>query len=272
MIKTSGDRGDREVVGAFVKQIEEGVLTGVVEIGLHCLKDLPTETVLGLNLAAYLPREDPSDAVLSKQLWRDLPEGAVIGTGSLRRSAQLAALRPDFRFKPLMGNVDTRLRKLMEGEYDAIVLALAGLRRLGLLDGWGSSDYFSIQVQRLRASEMLPAPGQGVLVLQAKDGAHPELCALDDVPTRASSLAERAFLNSVGGGCSVSAAALASVGSSGVSLEGLIAAPDGSKAVRGRVDGEDPVLLGETLAARLLARGGRELLGKVPILAAGEIQ
>jgi hydroxymethylbilane synthase len=265
VIKTSGDHGNREVLGAFVKQIQESLLKGAVDIGLHCLKDLPTEPVPGLNLSAYLEREDPADVILSTTPWRELPAGAVIGTGSLRRSAQLSALRRDFKYKPLVGNVDTRLRKLLEGEYDAIVLAIAGLRRLGLLDGWSDSAFFAIQIQILKPEEMLPAPGQGVLVLETREGSLSELSALDHAPTRMASMAERAFLNSIGGGCSVPVAALATSVGKTTDLEGLVAAPDGSEAVRGRVAGEDSVLIGESLAARLIARGAKELLTRQPV-------
>lgn len=265
IIKTSGDRGNRDVLGAFVKQIQESVLEGAADFGLHCLKDLPTEPVRGLTLAAYLEREDPCDVILSDRPWRQLPTGALIGTGSLRRSAQLSALRPDFKFKPLVGNVDTRLRKLLDGEYDAIVLAIAGLRRLGLLDTWSSSDFAEILIQPLKPEEMLPAPGQGVLVLETRDGEFNELAALDHSPTRKASMAERAFLHAIGGGCSVPVAALANSDGLSVDLEGLVAAPDGSEAVRGRVAGEDPVLVGESLAARLIARGAKDLLARQPV-------
>jgi hydroxymethylbilane synthase len=269
VIKTSGDRGNREVRGAFVKQIQESLLEGGVDIGLHCLKDLPTEPVFGLTLAAYLPREDPWDAVLCKQPWQELPEGSVVGTGSLRRSAQLAAIRPDFKFKPLVGNVDTRLRRLLGGEYDAIVLAVAGLRRLGLLEIWSTTEFSSIKVQVMSLQEMLPAPGQGVLVLETRENRELGLGAIDDGDARATSLAERAFLNTLGGGCSVPIAAMAVCETAGVALEGLVAAPDGSAAVRGRVVGEDPILIGETLAARLIARGANELLSKTPSMSGG---
>lgn len=265
VIKTSGDHGNREVVGAFVKQIQESLLEGSVNLGLHCLKDLPTEPLQGLTLAAYLEREDPSDVLLSREPWRQLPAGALIGTGSIRRSAQLSALRPDFNFKPLVGNVDTRLRKLLDGEYDAIVLANAGLRRLGLLENWSNSDFSKVQIQRLTAEEMLSAAGQGVLVLETREGELSEVSALDHTPTRTAAMAERAFLHSLGGGCSVPVAALATSDGVHVDLEGLVAAPDGSEAIRGRASGEHPVLLGQNLAGRLIARGAKDLLTRHPV-------
>lgn len=269
VIKTSGDRGNREVLGAFVKQIQEALLANQVDVGLHCLKDLPTSPTPGLDLVAYLEREDPSDMILSVIPWQDLPTGAIVGTGSLRRSAQLAALRPGLRFKPMVGNVDTRLRKLLDGEYDAIVLAAAGLKRLGLLDAWANSEFSAIRIQPLTFEEMLPAPGQAVLVLEVRHAALAELSLLDHQPTRQAAIAERAFLGVLGGGCSVPVAALASSDGSVVSLEGLVAAPDGGKAIRGKVAGEDAVLMGESLAARLIAQGAKELLARVPSMIGG---
>ena len=269
VIKTSGDRGDRDVVGAFVKQIQEAVLSGAVDIGLHCLKDLPTEPVFGLSLGAYLQREDPRDTLICRGAWQDLTKGATIGTGSLRRLAQLAAIRPDFNFKPLVGNVDTRLRKLMAGEYDGIVLAMAGLLRLGLFDSWSDSEFAELSIQPLTPEQMLPAPGQGVLVLETRAGEESRVSVLDHEATRMAASAERAFLASIGGGCSVPAAALAEFDGKTTSVEGLVAAPDASEALRGHVADEDPVLAGETLATRLISRGARDLLAREPVRVGG---
>lgn len=260
VIRTSGDRGDRDRLGAFVKEIQEALLDGRVDIGLHCLKDLPTSPVTGLHLAAYLEREDPSDAILSTASWQELPTGSLVGTGSARRSAQLAAIRPDLHFKPLVGNVDTRLRKLMTGEYDAIVLAIAGLRRLGILDSWQDSEFASIKIQKLESSQMLPAPGQAVLVLETRTVDAPEgLNALDHLETRTSAIAERSFLSAFGGGCSVPVAALCEPSAGSLQLQGLVSRPDGSKVLRGKATGQQPEELGQELASRLIQEGAMDL-------------
>lgn len=256
-VRTSGDRGHREVLGAFVKEIQEALLRDEVDVALHCLKDLPTRPVPGLALSAYLEREDPRDTLISRgPTLTELPQGAVVGTGSLRRTSQLAAARPDLVFRPLMGNVDTRMRKLMAGEYDAIVLAVAGLKRLGVLDAWAASEYGSLVVHTLSPDEMLPAPGQAVLVLEtrADDAASVEAIRfLHHSATQAASDAERAFLAAFGGGCSVPVAALASGGT----LTGLVASPDGTTVLRGT--GSD----GAALAEDLGARGAFEIVRRV---------
>ena len=256
-VRTSGDRGHREVLGAFVKEIQEALLRDEVDVALHCLKDLPTRPVPGLMLAAYLEREDPRDTLISRGPGLvDLPQGSVVGTGSLRRTSQLAAARPDLRFMPLMGNVDTRMRKLMAGEYDAIVLAIAGLKRLGVLDGWKASEYGSLTVHSLEPDAMLPAPGQAVLVLEtrADDTSSAEAVRFLEHPaTRADADAERLFLHAFGGGCSVPVAALASGGF----LTGLVASPDGRTVLRGTSDD------GAALARRLGEQGAFEIVRKI---------
>ena len=271
-IKTSGDRGERDRLGAFVREIQEALLEDRVDIALHCLKDLPTEPVEGLTFAAHLEREDPSDTILSATPWRDLPEGAMIGTGSLRRSAQLASVRPDFRFKPLVGNVDTRLRKLIDGEYDAIVLAVAGLKRLGLAETWKSSPYATIQIQPLGPEIMLPAPGQAILVLECADSKQDlaqKLLQLDHASTRKAALAERAFLRAFGGGCSVPVAALASAGGDAVHLKGLVSSPDGQNVLRDEDKGPDAEELGAVLAKRMIVNGALDLFERIPINVGG---
>ena len=271
-IKTSGDRGDREVVGAFVKEIQEALLEDRIGVALHCLKDLPTEKVPGLTFAAHLEREDPADALLSRGSWRDLPVGAVVGTGSLRRSAQLAAVRPDLRFKPLVGNVDTRLRKLIDGEYEAIVLAVAGLKRLGLLDGWPESPYSEISVQILGLEEMLPAPGQAILVLEcanSKQDLREKLLQLDHAATRHAAVAERAFLRAFGGGCSVPVAAMALASGSNVSLTGLVASPDGQRVLRGSLTSNDAESVGTRLAKQLIDKGALDLFAPASLTLGG---
>ena len=252
-VRTSGDKGNREVLGAFVKEIQEALLRDEVDVALHCLKDLPTRPIEGLTLAAYLPREDPRDTIITRgPALADLGEGAVVGTGALRRTSQLAAVRPDLRFRRLVGNVDTRMRKLMAGEYDAIVLAIAGLKRLGGL----GEEFGSLVVHPLEPSTMLPAPGQAVLALEtrADDSAMIEaLAPLHHAATQAAADAERTFLHAFGGGCSVPVAAYATDGR----ITGLVATPDGRTVLRG--EGSD----GAALAERLGAQGAFEIVNRV---------
>lgn len=269
-IKTSGDKGDRDKLGAFVGEIQDAVRDGRVDLGLHCLKDLPTLPVEGLMLGAYIEREDPSDAILCRGDWTRLPKNAVIGTGSLRRSAQLSALRPDLRFKPLLGNVDTRLRKLLDGEYDAIVLAVAGLKRLGLLDAWAESPYSAVEVHRFGPGEMLPAPGQAVLVLECRSSELTEaLAPLNHPNTKAAAVAERSFLHAFGGGCSVPVAALGRVSDGVVELEGLVAQPNGSKVLRGTAEGNEAEETGAKLARQMIDQGALDLFTRVTAGAGG---
>src|SRR5437868_1021718 len=201
IIKTTGDKitdvplAKVGTKGLFTKEIEEALLDGRADLAVHSLKDLPTELPPGLVLAAIPPREDPRDAVVGKRL-AELPRGARVGTSSLRRAAQLRKLRPDLAIESVRGNVDTRLRKLDEGQYDAILLAAAGLKRLGWAD---------------RIAEILPvdamcsAVGQGALAIETRErGAGWDACrALDDAPTHAAVLAERGLLGALGGGCQV---------------------------------------------------------------------
>jgi hydroxymethylbilane synthase len=184
-----------------------------------------------------------------------LPEGAIVGTGSVRRTSQLAIVRPDLKFKPLVGNVDTRMRKLIEGEYDAIILAVAGLKRLGVLAAWSESEYRDLVVRPLEASRMVPAPGQAVLVLEAREGEGELVEFLNDPDTEACATAERAFLRTFGGGCSVPVAALAEVNDGKLMLRGLVASPDGRTVFEGDSEGDDPSTLGQELANRLGEQG-----------------
>lgn len=264
-IKTSGDRGERDQLGAFVKEIQQALLQNEVDAALHCLKDLPTEPVGGLQLSAHLQREDPRDAFISRgESFDDLPHGATIGTGSVRRTSQLAAKRPDLKFKPLVGNIDTRMRKLMSGEYDAIILAIAGLRRLGVLETWQESEYRGLVVQPLDTEVMVPAPGQAVLVLETRAGDSAAIQAvrtLHDASAEACATAERAFLQSFGGGCSVPVAAIGRTEGGDMLLTGLVAAPDGSKVLRlaGVAPEAEGVALAKRLAQTLSEQGARDL-------------
>jgi hydroxymethylbilane synthase len=266
LIKTSGDHGLREVLGAFVKEIQEATLRGEIDAGLHCLKDLPVEEVPGLELTACLSREDSRDALISLQgSLFCLPEGAVVGTGSLRRTAQLAALRPDLRFRPIVGNIDTRLGKLLAGEYDAIVLAIAGIKRLGLDEDWKTGPYGHLHLTPFEAPEVLPAAGQAVLVLETRvaDSAIRRATApLNHEATALEAKAERAFLKGFGGGCSLPVAARAIVDAGALRLQGLVASPDGATILRGEEAGrkEEGLAIASRLVDRLTSKGARTLL------------
>lgn len=270
-IKTSGDRGQREVLGAFVREIQQAILSGEVDAGLHCLKDLPVEDVPGLSFAAFLEREDPREAFIGADLMR-LPPGAVVGTGSVRRTSQLRAVRPDLVFRPIMGNVDTRLGKLVAAEYDAIVLAVAGLKRMGW-GNWPESPHGSLPLSVLSVETVLPAPAQAVLVIEVRsdDSVTQEACrGMHHAPTEVAARAERAFLKGFGGGCSVPVAALAEVPQD-LRLEGLVAAPDGSKVLRGHSSGPagDWQRVAQDLVDDLAAQGARSMFEPAPALAGG---
>ena len=265
-IRTTGDRlagmplAEVGGKGLFVKEIEEALLAGRVDLAVHSLKDVPAELPAGLVLAAFPEREDPRDVLVSRTgAGLDaLPEGAVVGTGSLRRQAQLLDGRPDLKVVPIRGNVDTRLRKLDAGEMDAIVLAAAGLRRLGLM---GRVTEF------LATDRLIPAIGQGALALEVRErdlAGEPGAAArtLDHGPTRAAVSAERAFLRRLGGDCKTPVAAHAEIAGGRIALRAALASPDGTRVVRGQAaarlsDAED---LGRTLAEEILARGGRAIL------------
>jgi hydroxymethylbilane synthase len=220
------------------------------------LKDVPTQLPRGLALCAYLERADPHDALLSSTgaSLMLLPSGARIGTSSLRRRAQLLAARPDVAVLELRGNVDTRIRKLQEGQCDALVLAMAGLQRLGRQD----------EIAELLApAVMLPAPGQGVIALECRaDDAEvwASLAALHHAPTARSVKAERAFLTAVGGDCNVPLAAFAEPQYDGLWLRALVASADGARILRAEATDSEPEALGRRVADELLSRGARALL------------
>jgi len=251
--------------GVFTKELEEALLDTRIDIAVHSLKDLPTIIPDGLTITAICKREDPRDAlVLQRKLkgsqasLRSLPKGAAVGTSSPRRLAQLKHLRSDLIVKDLRGNVDTRLRKLDEGQYDALVLACAGLRRLGLESRISAA---------LAATEMLPAVGQGALGIETRAGDETAIAAvrkLDHKFTRLACTAERAFLRSLGGGCQLPIAAHAAVREKRIRLDGLVADPQGLRIVRDRISGnlDEAEQLGTDLGERLLERGARELLAQ----------
>jgi hydroxymethylbilane synthase len=246
--------------GLFVKEIEDALLAGDAEIAVHSMKDLPAVLAPGLAVAAVPQREDPRDALCSPR-WKTLaalPHGARVGTSSLRRGAQLRALRPDLRVEVIRGNVETRLRKASEG-LDAVVLAYAGLRRLGLAEH--ATYVFPVE-------EMLPAVAQGALALEARAAdaeSTARLAALDHQETRVRVEAERGFLARIEGGCQVPIAGHATVIGGRVTLRALVASPDGAQVVRGESSG--PVAeareLGVALAEELLGRGADRILEEV---------
>jgi hydroxymethylbilane synthase len=263
-IQTSGDRildvplaqiGGK---GLFVKEIEEALLSGEIDLAVHSMKDVPTELPKKLAILCVPPREDPRDALISRdgRSFMNLPRGARIGTSSLRRQSQLLHARPDLTIVMLRGNLDTRLKKLREGQFDAIVLAAAGLRRLA----WAHeiTEYLAPQIS-------LPAIGQGALGIEGRRDdhfIHALLAELNHAPTRTAVLAERALLHRLQGGCQVPIAAHATLTGRQVSLEGLVSSVDGKELIRDTVEGaiEDPESIGVQLAERLLARGGDKIL------------
>ena len=245
--------------GMFTKEIEEALAAGRVDLAVHSLKDLPTELPPGFEIAAVTEREDPRDAFCSRFYSKieELPQGARVGTSSLRRQAQLKAIRPDLEIHPLRGNVDTRLRKLERGEYDAIILASAGLKRLGRTE---------MVKQILSAEVMCPAAGQGALGVEIRKGdtaTREQLSFLNDDAARAATTCERALLNRLGGGCQVPIGAFAETRNGKLHLEAIVADPDGSKVLRESRDGDEPEQLGNTVGEILLGRGGEEILKAV---------
>ena len=265
IIKTTGDKITDVALakvgtkGMFTKEIEEALADGRVDLAVHSLKDLPTSVPPGFEIAAITKRENPCDVFCSSKYASidDLPRGARIGTSSLRRQAQLKALRPDLKIYPLRGNVDTRLRKLDAGEYDAVILAAAGLNRLGKTE---------LVKQIIPAEIMCPAAGQGALGIEIRAGdadTSKHLTFLDDAAARATTTCERALLNKLGGGCQVPIGAFAEARDGGLHLEAIVADPNGSSVIRESGDGSDPVQLGELVGEILLRRGGEEILEAV---------
>jgi hydroxymethylbilane synthase len=249
--------------GIFTKEIEDALAAGRVDLAVHSLKDLPTELPAGFEIAAITKREDARDVFCSRlySAIEDLPQGAHVGTSSLRRQAQLKAIRPDLDIHPLRGNVDTRLRKLEHGEYAAIILALAGLKRLGKME---------LVKQIIPAEIMCPAAGQGALAIEIRcgdDATRQHVAFLDDTNARATTTCERALLESMGGGCQVPIGAFAEVreinGTIKLHLAAIVAHPDGSKLLRESRDGDDPEKLGAEVGHALLRRGGDAILEQV---------
>jgi hydroxymethylbilane synthase len=247
--------------GLFVKEIEEALLAGEIDLAVHSMKDVPTQLPEGLAILCIPQREDCRDALISRTgcAFKDLPRGARVGTSSLRRQAQFLHARPDLRIEMLRGNLDTRLRKLREGQYDAIVLAAAGLRRLA----W-SHEITEYLDQHLS----LPAIGQGALGIEGRQNdtfLRSLLGPLDHASTRVAVQSERALLDRLEGGCQVPIAAYATVNASSIRLEGLVASVDGKQMIRDVVEGsiERAVELGGLLAERLLAQGADKILREI---------
>ena len=268
VIRTTGDKIPHTTLsklatgikGLFIKEIEEALLQNQIDMAVHSLKDLPTETPAGLTLAAIPPREDPRDALVtaSSQIYslQALPQKARLGTGSLRRRVQLLLLRPDLVISDIRGNVDTRIRKVQEGNLDGIILAAAGLNRLGLQD----------QIAYLfPVEDMVPAIGQGALAVEIRtddDEIRQIVEALDDRSTRCCTLAERRFLEEMGGGCNVPMGAHASIGKDNATFTAFVAGPRSLQVARTASQGKPQELdrLALEAARYLLAHGGNKML------------
>ena len=267
IIETQGDRNQdlsfhrMDGKGIFTKEIEVAMLEGRIDLAVHSLKDLPTEETPGLRIAALLVREDPRDALVTRDRTPldKLPAGAKVGTSSLRRRSQLLARRPDLVVEELRGNVPTRLARALEGPLDAVIVAAAGLKRLGMFDR---------ATEVIEESVMLPAPGQGVLALQirADDPASAAaVAALHDRDAAAEAEAERSLLTGLGGGCLVPIGARGRVAGGRIELSGYVGHPDGRPSIRLSLEGpvESAGDLGRRLAATLLEAGAREILAGV---------
>jgi hydroxymethylbilane synthase len=260
-VSSDGEPGDK---ARFVRGVEQALLDGAADIGVHSAKDVPAQMAEGLSIAAVPAREDPADVWIGAGTSLDaMPEGARVGTASLRRRAQLLAARPDLRVEELHGNVDTRLRRLAEGELDAIVLAAAGLRRLG------RSEEASFAIP---AATMTPAAGQGALLLQARDGdegAHDGAARIDDRGALLELTAERAAVALLEATCASPVGVRAELAREGdgaetLAIEAFVGLPDGSEWVRDRFEADvaEPALAGAVLAERLIAAGAREILDR----------
>jgi hydroxymethylbilane synthase len=266
-IKTTGDKildvplakvGGKSL---FVKEIEEALLDANVDLAVHSMKDVPTVIPEGLKIAVATEREDPRDALVSTKgrKFADLPEGALIGTSSLRRQAQVLNIRPDLRIEGLRGNLDTRLRKVSEGAFDAIILAVAGLKRMR----WDDRI-----TECLDPTLMIPAVGQGALGIEVREGdaKTQELIAfLNHRQTAAAVSGERAFLEKLEGGCQVPIGAHGIVDGENMTIKGFVASTDGKSVIRGEVSGlmAESVKLGQNLAQDLLARGAGDILEEI---------
>ena len=267
IIKTAADKNQTtsirsgSSIGVFVKELEQALLKEEVDLAVHSMKDLPTSIPAELRIAAVPEREDARDAFISNQAdgLMELHAGSLIGTGSVRRQSQILAIRPDLKVKDIRGNVDTRLNKLQDGAYDAIILACAGLNRLGFQNRISSPLSFE---------EMLPAPGQGALALEARVGDSriaTIAVALNHPPTAIAVSAERSFLRRMGGGCNVPVAVYAHLEGNLIAIEAMAASPDGKRIIRessiANTESADDAAI--SLADRILDQGGREILAEI---------
>lgn len=265
IIKTTGDRNLESPLseiggkGVFVKEIEDALLTEKIDIAVHSMKDLPAFLPGGLGVGAVAERYDPRDALISKEglTLSELPEGSRVGTGSLRRGAQLLNLYPALRMVPIRGNVDTRIRKLRDGnEYDAIILAAAGIGRMGLL---GEAS------ELIPTDLMVPSPGQGIIAIECREGDGETgkiISGINHAETWVAALAERAFLKRLAGDCNIPVGCHAVLNGDSVTVRGVLASPDGATIIREETIGimDNPSEAGEKLADLLLDNGGREIL------------
>jgi hydroxymethylbilane synthase len=273
IIKTAGDRLQSapmsEIGGKrlFVKEIEDALLEDAIDIAVHSAKDMPAELPNGLTIAATLPREDPRDAFVLPagrhgdvgELLGGLGRPAIIGTGSVRRIAQLTPAFPGATFAPIRGNVDTRLRKLDAGEYDALVLATAGLRRLGFTERISA---------RIRPRQCVPAPGQGIVAVEIRDAdesCRQALRAVHDASAEAALAAERAVVSALGGGCQLPLGALATIVGSQMELQAVVCSPDGRRVIRAEAGAAiaDAAALGQRVAEQLVREGAAGILDEV---------
>jgi hydroxymethylbilane synthase len=265
VIRTKGDRDLTTALpeiggkGLFTSELEQALREGGVHAAVHSLKDLPTEESPGLTIGAIPERADVRDVLVSPAGLKleELPAGAVVGTSSLRRQAQILAHRPDLRIQPIRGNIDTRIRKVQEGQYDAILLAAAGIIRLGFQE---------LITQFLPLELMLPAPGQGALAIQCRADDEETLrllSAIEQPATRQATSAERAFLSGLGGGCSLPVGAVAETLGGAITLRGIVASPDGKQILRLTATGDDPILVGQDLAQQAIKRGAGAFIQQV---------
>ncbi|MDP3879479.1 MAG: hydroxymethylbilane synthase [Dehalococcoidales bacterium] len=265
-ITTQGDR-DRQTrldrlagEGVFVKELEESLIDGSIDLAVHSLKDMPTRVPSGLALSAVLERANPGDVLVSRGgKLSGLPAGARIGTGSLRRAVQLIALRPDLKVDSIRGNVDTRVQKVFSGEFDGVILAAAAMIRMGWHDK--VSEYLSLE-------DFLPAVGQGAMVVETRSDDEDTVALvsmINHLPTWHSVTAERAFLDALGGGCRAPIAALGTVTGDTLKLEGMVAEPGGKKRLRLVEEGKaaDAEAVGRQLAQRMLSLGAAEFISEV---------
>jgi hydroxymethylbilane synthase len=260
-IVTTGDRNRRvggTATAIFVKELEEALLDGRIDIAVHSLKDVPTEVPLGLRLLAVTERLDPRDALVASSGLNGLAPGSRIGTGSLRRTAQLMSYRPDLRTYPIRGNIDTRLRKVSAGEFDGVVVAAAAMLRLGWQDR--ITEYLPL-------SDFLPAVGQGALAIEGRlgDKEIAELISsLNNLPTWQGVTAERAFLHAMGGGCRAPVAALGTVSGNTLRLEGMVASISDGKGLHALEEGSavSAEEIGVRLAQKMFAMGAAEIIAE----------